>query len=89
MAERKIIFNRIKGIKASENPGDLFGHTPIRCSAGGQPQHLADSLNMPVNGNNQLARAYLMPETKVNAVGRTDNPAQEHAEPLAGAAASR
>lgn len=79
----------ILGAHRPERIGNLLRHPPVGAIAGGEPQPLAQSRHVRVDGDNQLPRGKNRPEPQIHPVCLPHHPAQEQVVPLAGRSLSR
>jgi hypothetical protein len=88
MAEREVVLDRIVRIDARQSAGDLLRRLPGDVFPLREPKVFGELVDMCVDRANEETRAHA-PEAQIDAVGRSDHPAQEEEESLRSTAAER
>ena len=78
VAKSKIIFDRVIRRKLAKILRNFFGGFPVIGIAVSQTQVSGDPADMPIERNKQPGRVYLWPETHIDAIFASDQPAQKH-----------
>lgn len=73
VAERKVVLDRVVGIKVTQRSGDLLGRCPRRGAAIRQPEIAADAMDVGINRDHELGGCD-RPQAEVHAVGRANHP---------------